>query len=201
MGSSTSHPVSCTITTPSTTPTEVHTSVSRGGGGGGVLGVALSVIERNLRPPVRARARDTAVDRGGHERHGETEAHVRSGCGSTAGPTRNPDPGRGDYDERALQSAGEIFALLWPKACSSSGGRTASVRAHSATIAANEVYDRLGRVGEESDRSRKIVGPKLQPDGNYSSRYREHSVATRRPAVRRAAFVTVASPWELRRAN
>src|SRR5215204_2479697 len=43
-GSSTSHPVSCTITTPSTTPAEVHTSVSR------CCASALSVIERNLDP-------------------------------------------------------------------------------------------------------------------------------------------------------
>ena len=43
-GSSTSHPVSYTITTPSTTPAEVHTSVSR------CCASALSVIERSLLP-------------------------------------------------------------------------------------------------------------------------------------------------------
>src|SRR5919112_684282 len=84
---------------------------------------------------------------------------------------------------RALSNPLEKYsALLWPKACSSSGGRQRPQRRHRG----DEVDHRLGRVGKETDGPRKIIGPEFEPYGNHSSRYREHSVAARRPAVRYA---------------
>ena len=183
MGSSTSHPVRYTITTPSTTPSEVHTSVNR------CCASARSVIERSLRPARNSTSATpplTAVATSVTER---PSPRFCSGCGSSEPfPRRDPDPGRRDDDERALQPAREILGLvvaegvLLVRRTHRQGQRPQ--RRHRR----DEVDHRLGRVGEEPDRARELVGPELEPDGDDRGRDREPGVAARGAAVRSASL-------------
>ena len=179
---------------PSTTPSEVHTSVSR------CCASALSVIERNLRPARKSTSATTAVDRRRDERDGEAEPHVLKWLRvHQPVPRRNPDPGRSDDYQGALQPAREILRLvvaegvLLVRRTHREGQRPQ--RRHRG----DEVDHGLGRVGEETDGPRKIIGPELEPYGSHRGRDGEHSVAARRPAVRQRSLSSPrASPGETR---
>jgi hypothetical protein len=133
-GSSTSHPVRYARKTPRTTPAEVHTSVSR------CCASARSVIERSLRPArnsTNATPPLTAAATSVTERPSPTFSR---GCGSINLSHAVTPIQAAAIMIRALSNPLEKYsALLWPKACSSSGGRTARVSAHSAATAATRL--------------------------------------------------------------
>src|SRR5215204_3906743 len=163
MGSSTSHPVSRTMTTPSTTPSEVHTSVSR------CCASARSVIERSLLP---ARNSTTATPPLSAVAASVTERPSLtfwSGCGSSSRSHAVIPIQTAAMIIRALSNPLEKYsALLWPNACSSYGEGQGRQGRHRG----DEVDHGLGCVGEQSDRPREVVGPELEPDGDDRGRDR-----------------------------
>src|SRR5918995_1464559 len=187
-GSSTSHPVSWAVRTPSTTPIEVQTSVSR------CCASARSVMERNLLPARRITSATPPLIAAATSVTASPSPTFCKGCGSMSRSQAVTPIQAAAIKMSALSRPLEKYsALLWPKACSSSGGRAAYSNAHSAATAATRLTtDSAASENRPTDPVSRYA-PSLRPMVITAAAIESTAYRRADPATVTPSFVTHAS--------